>query len=112
MLGKNWNLPLGATGRPLPELAPLPQAPGSVRVAVERRGGEVVTSVSDSGPGIPPDVRARLFDLYATARYDDGGSGVGLATVKAIVDQLDGRVEVDTSDRGTTFRVILPEAAE
>ena len=85
---------------------------GTVRVTVARGAGEVLMSVSDSGPGMPPDVRARLFELYATTRYDEGGSGVGLATVKAIVDQLRGRVEVDSGDQGTTFLVFLPEATE
>ena len=88
------------------------RAAGAVTVSVERARGEVVISVSDSGPGMPEEARARLFELYATTRYDDGGSGVGLATVKTIVDILEGRVEVDSSQRGTTFRVILPEAGE
>ena len=88
------------------------KATGAVTVAVQRREGEVVMSVSDSGPGMPAEVRARLFELYRTTRYDDGGSGVGLATVKTIVDNLGGRIDVDSTDRGTTFLVILPEASD
>jgi two-component system, cell cycle sensor histidine kinase and response regulator CckA len=85
---------------------------GTVTVRVDRRPGGIVFEVSDEGPGMPADVRARLFELYVTTRADGGGAGVGLATVKSIVDALDGHIELDTSSRGTTFRVVVPEAVD
>ncbi|MCC8536839.1 two-component system VirA-like sensor kinase [Xanthomonas axonopodis pv. poinsettiicola] len=63
--------------------------------------------VSDQGTGIPPGQLDRIFDLFFTTR--SGGTGLGLATVKKIVDNHDGRIGVDSVlGDGTTFVVELP----
>lgn len=89
-----WNLvrnAIQASGAGLP-----------VRVAVSRDAVEV----TDRGPGIPPEMRARLFDAFVTTRAH--GVGIGLAVVKQIVDAHNGTIEVeDAPDGGTTFRVRL-----
>lgn len=65
-------------------------------------------SVSDTGAGIQPDHRSRLFDPFFTTREE--GTGLGLAIVHAIVEGHRGRVEVDSEvGRGSTFTVILPQ---
>lgn len=79
-------------------------APVHVRVA--RREHESLVEVTDRGPGIPPEMRARIFDAFVTTRSH--GVGIGLAVVKQIVDAHEGVVEVeDAPDGGTTFRVRL-----
>jgi signal transduction histidine kinase len=86
---------------------------GRVAVTLETGGDEVVVTVADSGIGIAPKQRARIFDRFwrspeARERTADG-SGVGLAVVSELVDVHDGRVAVESEPgRGTTFSVFLP----
>lgn len=73
-------------------------------------GAGIVLEVSDSGPGIPPAVRERIFDQGYSTKPDDGnGRGVGLALVRSVVTGAGGSVTV--SDSPTTFRVVVPAAA-
>ncbi|RMH13614.1 MAG: PAS domain-containing protein [Gemmatimonadetes bacterium] len=91
-----------------------------VGVGVDRDAGagvgagvsdEVALYVSDEGPGIPPEHRARLFDRFWKGERR-GGTGLGLAIVKGITEAHGGRVEVDSEPgRGTTFRLWLPSAS-
>ncbi len=69
----------------------------------------VALRVSDNGPGIPEDVRERLFEPFVTGRV--GGTGLGLAIVQRAVEAHRGLVMVDTNvGRGTTFTVYFPAA--
>lgn len=74
---------------------------------------EVCILVADDGPGIPEDLRATVFDRFvrgdrSRTRSGAGSSGLGLSIVSTITTSLGGRVEMDTSEEGTTFRVFLP----
>ncbi|MCC7537794.1 MAG: PAS domain-containing protein [Deltaproteobacteria bacterium] len=72
-----------------------------------------ILEVRDSGGGIAPDVRERIFEPYFTTRRGEGeeGRGLGLATVLAIVTRHGGAVVVeDVVPRGTCMRVVLPAA--
>ncbi|MGR6922997.1 sensor histidine kinase [[Actinomadura] parvosata] len=85
----------------------------SVTVRVGSFGGLAVLEVADTGPGVPPEHVPHLFDrLYRVGRgrsRADGGAGLGLAIVAAIVRAHGGRVELDTAPgAGATFRVLLP----
>ncbi|MEQ1759058.1 MAG: ATP-binding protein [Vicinamibacterales bacterium] len=82
------------------------------RVTNEGRTREwVVLTMRDTGIGMPPDVQARMFDPYYTTKGADG-TGVGLATVKAIVQASGGRIEVESaSGAGTAISVVLPRDA-
>jgi len=72
-------------------------------------GRYVMIEVQDTGSGIPPEVLPRIFDPFFTTRRDQGGSGLGLATVHGIVRQSDGFVAVDsTVGAGTSLRIYLP----
>ncbi|CAA9311605.1 MAG: hypothetical protein AVDCRST_MAG11-1532, partial [uncultured Gemmatimonadaceae bacterium] len=88
---------------------------GSVAVRAARRGGEVVLSVADTGPGIPAGDLPHIFDRYwhaqRTARTR--GSGLGLAIVRGIVEAHDGRAWAEsTVGRGSTFSFTLPAARD
>jgi signal transduction histidine kinase/CheY-like chemotaxis protein len=84
---------------------------GLVTVQLSATGEVVHLCVSDNGPGMAADVRARVFEPYFTTKSD--GSGIGLSTVKRAVAELGGRLELDTSPgRGTRFQIDLPRALE
>ncbi|HEU4630413.1 MAG TPA: ATP-binding protein [Gemmatimonadaceae bacterium] len=68
--------------------------------------GAVVLRVSDSGPGIDPSIRDRLFDPFTTTR--PGGTGLGLAVVQRAVEAHRGFVLLDSDEHGTRFTVLLP----
>jgi signal transduction histidine kinase/putative methionine-R-sulfoxide reductase with GAF domain len=79
---------------------------GHLRVTIDRDGDELVWTVRDTGPGIPDQVRGRLFELFATGRK--GGTGLGLAIVKKILDDHRGTIRPETGPSGTTFVIRLP----
>ncbi|MGC8990843.1 MAG: ATP-binding protein, partial [Verrucomicrobiia bacterium] len=72
-------------------------------------GMYVCLAVEDSGEGIPPDVLPRIFEPFFTTKEPGKGTGLGLATVRSIVNQHKGWVDVTSeAGRGTTFRVFIP----
>jgi two-component system, OmpR family, sensor kinase len=83
-----------------------------VTVSVRREGDSAVLEVSDRGPGVPADMRERVFERFARGSGDTtraGGSGLGLAIVKAVADAHGGRVELlDAAGGGARFVVTLP----
>ncbi len=84
--------------------------PISIGSSVE--GGAARFWVSDSGPGIPPAERERIFDRFARARgafRSSEGAGLGLSIVKAIAEGHHGSVQLDTVvGKGSTFTLVLP----
>ena len=73
---------------------------GSVDVSVTHDGTRVRVTVDDSGPGIPPDERTRIFDRFHRATDTPGGAGLGLAIADAIVRASGGRWRIGTSPAG------------
>jgi signal transduction histidine kinase len=71
-------------------------------------GDRVVVEVQDSGPGLPPEVRTRLFTPFFTTKEE--GLGLGLSITRSIVEAHGGRIAAVSSTGGATFRVELPAA--
>ncbi|MEM7289870.1 MAG: ATP-binding protein [Pseudomonadota bacterium] len=63
-------------------------------------------TVSDTGGGIGEEIRSHIFEPFVTSRMN--GSGLGLALVAKIIGKHNGVIECDSSDKGTTFRILLP----
>ena len=86
-----------------------------VTVSVRRDGASAVLEVEDRGPGVPADMRDRVFERFARAGGDGErrrGSGLGLAIVRAVADAHGGRVELlDAEGGGARFVVTLPAAS-
>lgn len=82
----------------------------TVRVSREKEGGgeAVVLSFSDTGPGIPKEIEARLFQSFVTSGKK-GGTGLGLAIVKKIAEEHGGSISVESTSKGCTFRLRLPQ---
>jgi two-component system sensor kinase FixL len=73
--------------------------------------GMIEVSIADTGPGLPPDVAARLFQPFVTTK--DKGMGLGLSISRSIIDNLGGRLRaVSNIDGGVTFSFSLPPAYE
>lgn len=82
-------------------------AGGTVTVTTARHGHFVDVTVADTGTGIPPERLSAIFDDFVTTKRR--GLGLGLATSKRIVEQLDGTITVESEvGRGTSFTVRLP----
>ena len=93
---------------------------GTIHVRLARRGGEYQVSVTDQGPGIPPESRNRVFERFfraddARVRDESGnttGAGLGLAIARRIAEIHGGTLElVDSGPGHTEFRFILPASA-
>jgi two-component system, NtrC family, sensor kinase len=84
-------------------------AQGVVRVTTELRGRQALMRVEDDGPGIDPDVRARLFEPFFTTKPVGQGTGLGLYVSYEIVRAHGGEIRVDSEPgRGSRFEVRLP----
>jgi signal transduction histidine kinase len=82
---------------------------GTLTVATSTDGNEALLSVEDTGPGLDPDVRARLFEPYFSTK--SSGTGLGLAIVRQAIEAHGGRIEVDSHrGHGTVFRFRIPRA--
>ena len=82
---------------------------GRLSVSLERHGDSAQVIVADTGKGIPPEHRSRIFQLFFTTRK--GGSGLGLATTFRIVQLHNGSIDfVSEAGQGTAFRIELPLA--
>jgi PAS domain S-box-containing protein len=83
---------------------------GKLRLMLSRRGEMAEISVGDTGRGIPPENKQKIFQLFFTTR--PGGSGIGLASTFRIVQLHNGSIDFTSEvGRGTTFRIELPLAA-
>ena len=87
-----------------------------IRIAPDAAAGTVDLTVRDTGSGIPPEVLPRIFDRYFTTKQGPdasgkGGTGVGLAACREIIEAHQGKIRVEsTVGVGTAFTLKLPAA--
>jgi signal transduction histidine kinase len=82
---------------------------GAAAISGARPGPYLLIEVSDTGTGIPPEVIERMWDPFFTTKGADRGTGLGLATVRGIVNGQGGVITVQTRvGYGTAFQILLP----
>ncbi len=86
---------------------------GEVQLAARRddEAGQAVVTVSDTGPGVPEEIRSRIFDPFYTTKEEGKGTGLGLSIVYGIVEKHAGAVAVESAPgQGASFVIRLPLA--
>ncbi|MEM9070700.1 MAG: ATP-binding protein [Myxococcota bacterium] len=89
---------------------PTGETKGTIRIVTGQEGGHVVVQISDTGCGIPEEIRHRIFDPFFTTKEVGKGTGQGLAIAHSIVvDRHQGELSASANpDGGTTFVIRLP----
>ncbi len=81
---------------------------GTLTIDVTQQEREVKISITDSGKGIPAEIRSKIFEPFFTTKPPGEGSGLGLDIVKKIIKKHQGHIEVSSVPTKTTFTVFLP----
>ena len=84
---------------------------GTLTIRAAEEDGEVVVTISDTGPGIDPEVQERIFDPFFTTKAPGQGTGLGLHTVHTIITRSNGEISVDSDPSGTTFTLRFPPSS-
>jgi signal transduction histidine kinase len=90
---------------------------GQITTSITSNAEAVKFSVSDTGPGIPPDDLERIFERFyrrdPSRSRDTGGSGLGLSIVKSLVERQGGQIEVESKvGKGSCFTIIFPRSTQ
>ena len=86
---------------------------GEVTISTRREGDRVAIAISDTGSGIPEEIRSRIFEPFFTTKEVGKGTGLGLSISYDIIKKHNGTIEVESSPQsGTTFTIRLPIEGE
>ena len=82
---------------------------GRLRLSLDREDSHVCLGVSDTGHGMPEEIRSKVFDPFFTTKDFGKGTGLGLTVVKGIIEEHSGTIAVESAvDKGTAFWIRLP----
>ncbi len=81
---------------------------GTLEISVRLKDDQAVVTVTDSGKGIPDEIKQRIFEPFFTTKSRGEGSGLGLDITGKIIDKHKGRIEVESEPGRTVFSVYLP----
>jgi signal transduction histidine kinase len=82
---------------------------GQLKLSLAREGGSVCLGLSDTGHGMPDEIRKKVFEPFFTTKDFGKGTGLGLTVVKGIIEEHGGTIDVESVvDKGTTFWIRLP----
>jgi signal transduction histidine kinase len=84
---------------------------GEIRIKTWEENDTLRVSISDTGRGMTPDVKARIFEPGFTTKKAGLGTGLGLAICRQIIQNHNGQIDVESAPgHGSTFRIVLPIA--
>lgn len=83
---------------------------GVITIKMRRKDGDLIVNFMDNGPGIPAEIREKIFDSFFTTKRPGKGTGLGLSIVKSIVTKHDGDISCSSADdgKGVDFELTLP----
>ena len=81
-----------------------------LNISAVRKEALLVVTIGDNGEGISPNNRAQIFDSFFTTRREHGGTGMGLAIVRALLEAHGGTIRLNDSAAGATFELTIPVA--
>ncbi|MCC3429198.1 MAG: CBS domain-containing protein [Microcoleus sp. PH2017_04_SCI_O_A] len=81
---------------------------GMLKIEVKHQDNAISVSITDSGPGIPPEIMPRIFEPFFTTKPPGEGSGLGLDIVHKIIKKHQGKLQVESVPGQTKFTVSLP----
>ncbi len=81
---------------------------GEIRISTRAADREVIIEIADDGPGIPPEIRDRIYDPFFTTKEVGKGTGQGLALARSTIQRHSGSLECSSGPGGTTFTIRLP----
>ncbi len=82
----------------------------ALELSATRRDNLLLITMADNGEGVSPNNRSQIFDSFFTTRREKGGTGMGLAIVRAMLDAHGGAIRLLDSERGTAFGLTIPIA--
>ena len=86
---------------------------GTITITTARQGDRIVTTVRDTGVGIPTEHLNKVFEPFFTTKELGKGTGLGLSVTYGLVHEMGGRIELDSVvGEGTTFTISLPIAGD
>ncbi len=86
---------------------------GIIRIQAAEERGNIVIRYSDTGCGLSAEAKAKIFEPFYTTKRGQGGTGLGMHLVYNIISQrLNGEIQIDNSESGAAFRMVLPKVTE
>ncbi|MNJ92676.1 Sensor protein ZraS [compost metagenome] len=83
---------------------------GKLRVATRFENKKVILEIEDTGPGIPDEIKGRIFEAFFTTKKEGHGTGLGLSMSKQVIEKFGGRIEFkNVEPHGTCFVISLPQ---
>jgi signal transduction histidine kinase len=84
------------------------QHKGKLHIQIYKKNNQIVVAITDDGPGIPDDIKSKIFQPFFTTKPAGEGTGLGLDIVNRIVEKHKGKIEVESIPGKTTFSIYLP----
>ena len=82
---------------------------GKLKISSSQKDGRIVTTIQDTGPGIPQEYLSKIFDPFFTTKDQGKGTGLGLNIVHRLIDKYGGNISVESIvGLGTTFTITFP----
>ena len=83
-----------------------------IKVDLQEESDQLILSITDSGPGIPADLKEKLFDPFFTTKATGEGTGLGLSITKGILDEHGATITLDEKSANTRFVIAFPRISE